>query len=123
MEIIKKVVGGSVVLTPIGRIEINTADAFKEQLLGALELAAAASGAVVIDCAHLDYISSVGLRVLVIAARAAAGRGLGVATLQPVVREIYAISRFDAIVAAFETVRDALAKLDPAALDHLAGAG
>jgi anti-sigma B factor antagonist len=122
MEIIKKVVGGSVILTPIGRIELTSADGFKEQLLGALE-AAAESGAVVIDCAHLDYISSAGLRVLVIAARAANGRKLGVATMQPVVREIYAISRFEAIIAAFETVRDALAKLDPSALDHLAGTG
>src|SRR5271163_3541945 len=104
MEIIKKVVGGSVILTPIGRIELTTADAFKEQLLGALELASAA-GAVVIDCAHLDYISSAGLRVLVIAARAANGRHLGIATMQPVVREIYSISRFDAIITAFETVR------------------
>ena len=122
MEIIRKVVGGSVILTPIGRIELTTADGFKEQLLGALE-AAAESGAVVIDGAHLDYISSAGLRVLVIAARAANGRGLGIATMQPVVREIYAISRFEAVVAAFETVRDALAKLDPAALDHVAGTG
>jgi len=122
MEIIRKVVGGSVVLTPVGRIELTTAEDFKEQLLGALELAAA-DGAVVIDGAHLDYISSAGLRVLVIAARAANGRQLGIATLQPVVREIYSISRFDAIITAFETVRDALAKLDPAALDHLAEAG
>lgn len=122
MEIIRKVVGGSVVLTPVGRIELTTAELFKEQLLGALELAAE-TGAVVIDGAHLDYISSAGLRVLVIAARSANGRQLGVATLQPVVREIYAISRFDAIITAFETVRDALARLDPAALDHLAEAG
>jgi anti-anti-sigma factor len=122
MEIIKKVVGGSVILTPIGRIELTTADGFKAQLLDALELASPA-GAVVIDCAHLDYISSAGLRVLVIAARAANGRRLGIATMQPVVREIYAISRFETIIAAFETVRDALAKLDPAALDHVAGAG
>jgi hypothetical protein len=61
--------------------------------------------------------------VLVIAARAANGRRLGIATMQPVVREIYAISRFETIIAAFETERDALAKLDPAALDHVAGAG
>jgi anti-anti-sigma factor len=122
MEIIQKTVGGSVILTPVGRIELTTADAFKDQLLAALEQAAGA-GAVVVDCAHLDYISSAGLRVLVIASRSAKGRGLGIATMQPVVREIYAISRFDAIIAAFETVRDALAKLDPSALDHLAGAG
>jgi anti-anti-sigma factor len=122
MEIFRKIVGGSVVLSPVGRIELATADAFQDELLAALSLAGerSESGAVVVDCSHLDYVSSAGLRALVIAARKANGHGLGVAAMQPVVREIYAISRFDALVAAFETVRDALAKLDPAALDHLA---
>jgi anti-sigma B factor antagonist len=122
MEIIRKIIGGSVVLAPVGRIELTTADAFKEQLLAALAQAATGSGAVVVDCAHLDYISSAGLRALVIAAKSANGSGLGVAAMPPVVREIYAISRFDTIITAFDSVRDALAKLDPAALDHLAGA-
>ena len=36
--------------------------------------------------------------------------------LQPVVKEIFTISRFDLVVPCFETVRDALAKLDPGAL-------
>ena len=118
MEIIRKTVGSSVILSPVGRIELTTSDVFKDELLGAL---GAASGAVVVDCAHLDYVSSAGLRALVIASKSAKGRGLGLAAMQPVVREIYSISRFDAIIAAFETVRDALAKLDPGALDHLPG--
>jgi anti-anti-sigma factor len=123
MEIIKKMVGGSAVLTPVGRIELTTAEPFKEQLLAALDLVAAGPGAVVIDCAHLDYVSSAGLRALMIASKTAKGRnlGLGVAGMQPVVREIFAISRFDLVIACFETVRDALGKLDPAAVDHLAG--
>jgi anti-anti-sigma factor len=122
MEIIRKSVGDSVVLAPVGRIELSTADAFKEQLLAALGQAGT-QGAVVIDCTHLDYISSAGLRALVIGSKSADGRSLGLAAMPPVVREIYAISRFDAIIAAFDTVRDALAKLDPAAVDHLAGTG
>jgi anti-anti-sigma factor len=122
MEIFRKIVGGSVVLSPVGRIELTTADVFRDELLAAFSLVGDRSdaGAVVVDCSHLDYVSSAGLRALVIAARKANGHGLGVAAMQPVVREIYAISRFDTIVAAFETVRDALAKLDPSALDHLA---
>ena len=118
----RRIVGNSVVLSPVGRIELSTADAFRDELLSALGVVGERSdkGAVVVDCSHLDYVSSAGLRMLVIAARKAAGRGLGVAAMQPVVREIYTISRFDTVVAAFETVRDALAKLDPGALDHLA---
>ena len=122
MEIIKRTVGGSVVLKPVGRIELTTAEPFREQLIGALEALGAPPAAVVIDCAHLDYVSSAGLRALMIAAKTAKSRGvgLGVAAMQPVVREIFAISRFDLVVPRFETVRDAFGKLDPAAVDHLA---
>ena len=122
MEIIKRIVGGSVVLEPVGRIELTTAEPFREQLIAALDALAAPPAAVVVDCAHLDYVSSAGLRALMIAAKAAKGRGLGlgVAAMQPVVREIFAISRFDLVITSFETVRDALGTLDPAAVDHLA---
>ena len=41
---------------------------------------------------------------------------IGVATLQPVVAEIMAISRFGTVVEVFATVRDALAAISPAAL-------
>src|SRR3954470_13241751 len=104
MEIIRKAVGGSVVLAPVGRIEMTTADPFREQVLAALaELGP--GGAVVIDCAHLDYVSSAGLRALMIASKTAKSKslGLGVAAMQPVVREIFQISRFDLVVACFDT--------------------
>src|SRR5215471_19198877 len=95
MEIIRKTVGGSVVLSPVGRIEMTTADPFREQVLAALD-GLGGRGAVVIDCAHLDYVSSAGLRALMIAAKTAKAKtlGLAVAAMQPVVREIFQISRF-----------------------------
>jgi anti-anti-sigma factor len=122
MEIIRKTVGGSVVLAPVGRIEMTTADPFREQVLGALD-GLGAGGAVVVDCAHLDYVSSAGLRALMIAAKTAKAnsKGLGVAAMQPVVREIFQISRFDLVVGCFDTVREALGELDPPALDAAAG--
>jgi anti-anti-sigma factor len=125
MELIRKSVGASVVLTPVGRIELTTADPFREQLLAALDALGTSPGAVVIDCAHLDYVSSAGLRALMIASKAAKARGfgLGVAAMQPVVREIFAISRFELVIACFESVRDAFAALDPAAIDQLVGPG
>lgn len=122
MEIIKKNVGSSVVLAPVGRIELTTADPFRDQLMTALD-GLSGGGAVVIDCAHLDYVSSAGLRALMIASKSAKSRtqGLGVAAMQPVVREIFQISRFDLVIGCFDTVRDALAQLDPPAVDKLAG--
>jgi anti-anti-sigma factor len=125
MEVIRKSVGGSVVLTPIGRIELTTAEPFREQLLAALDALGGAPGAVVVDCAHLDYVSSAGLRALMVASKAAKARGLGlgIAAMQPVVREIFAISRFELVIACFESVRDAFAALDPPAVDALAAPG
>jgi anti-anti-sigma factor len=60
----------------------------------------------------------VGLRVLMLASKQAKAQGgaLVVADLQPVVREIFEISRFTLVVEVFATLREALAKLSPAAL-------
>src|SRR5258706_1821153 len=113
MEIIRKTIGGSVVLSPVGRIEMTTADQFREQVLAALD-GLGAGGAVVIDCAHPDYVSSPGLRALMIASKSAKARtkALAVVAMQPVERDIFQISRFDLVVACFETVREPLGELD-----------
>jgi len=67
--------------------------------------------------------SSAGLRALMIASKAAKGRnlGLGVAGMQPVVREIFAIQPLRPGDRLLRDGADALGKLDPAAVDHLAG--
>jgi hypothetical protein len=41
---------------------------------------------------------------------------LSIAVMQPIVKEIFTISRFQLVLPCFETVREALAKLDPPAL-------
>jgi anti-anti-sigma regulatory factor len=46
----------------------------------------------------------------------AQGGSLAVADLQPVVREIFDISRFNLVLQVFPTLREALAKLSPPAL-------
>jgi anti-anti-sigma factor len=72
----------------------------------------------VIDLGAVEYLSSVGLRVLMLASKQvkAQGGALAVADLQPVVREIFEISRFNLVLEVFPTLREALAKLSPAAL-------
>jgi anti-sigma B factor antagonist/stage II sporulation protein AA (anti-sigma F factor antagonist) len=59
----------------------------------------------------------VGLRVLMIAGKAARAREarIAVAGLRPVVQEIFSISRFNGVVEMFPTVAAAVAAISPAA--------
>ena len=81
-------------------------------LLPLVSQAAERKAPLVLDFAGVDYISSVGLRVLMIAARQmrAAQAQLSVAALQSVVAEIFSISRFDKVLAVSATLEDALAQ-------------
>lgn len=105
------------VATATGRIDFAGA----QVLEGALAPALAPDGPVrgiVIDLADVDYISSVGLRVLMVAAKAMRARkaSIAVASLQPVVAEIFEISRFHHVVDVRGSVRDAIAAVSPEAL-------
>ncbi len=105
------------VATATGRIDFAGA----QVLEGALAPALAPDGPVrgiVIDLAGVDYISSVGLRVLMVAAKAMRARkaSIAVASLQPVVAEIFEISRFHHVVDVRGSVRDAIAAVSPVAL-------
>jgi anti-anti-sigma factor len=111
--------GDAVLLVPVGRIDLSNAEAFRDGLSAAL---AKANTAIVVDLSGVDYISSAGLRSLMIVFKAAKseGKAFAVAALQPLVREIFAISRFDLVFPLFGTVRDAIAELAPGALSALA---
>jgi anti-sigma B factor antagonist/stage II sporulation protein AA (anti-sigma F factor antagonist) len=108
MEYSSRRYADAVVAIPMGRIDHANADAFKRSLDPDLR-----EGHVVLDLAGVEYISSVGLRVLMIAAKElhAKERKLAVAALQPVVAEIISISRFDRILNVFPSVRVALGAL------------
>jgi len=100
-----------------GRIDYMNAEEFKSALLPLLENCAQGRDQVVLDLSRLEYVSSAGLRVLMIAAkdvRARKGRLVAV-SLQPVVREIFEISRFTLVFDIFESVQDALRALSPKA--------
>ena len=106
------------VAVPIGRIDHAAAGKLEQSLAPLLAEAQADKGSLILDFSGVDYISSVGLRVLMIAAKHMRGRGahIAVAALRPVVAEIFAISRFDSVLEVFPSVRDAIAKLSPGAL-------
>jgi anti-anti-sigma factor len=124
MELAAKRFADTVALFPAGRIDHATAEGFKAALQPHLAACAAGRDRVVLDLAGVEYISSVGLRVLILASKQAKAQGgaLAVTDLQPVVREIFEISRFNLVLEVFPTLREALAKLSPPGLAAFDGA-
>src|SRR6516164_4356068 len=95
------------VLAPIGRIDNITSPEFQGRLLAAVR---SSSTDIVVDFSGVEYISSAGLRTLMVASRQKpAERRLGVARLNAVVHEIFTISRFSHLVPIFATVEEASA--------------
>jgi anti-sigma B factor antagonist len=110
--------GKARVLAPKGRLDHDTCEAFQADLKPHAEACAQEGSALVLDLSGLEYVSSAGLRCLMLAARDAksrAGRIL-VAAMQPVVAEIFQISRFNLVLEVFPTLHDALASVSPQAV-------
>ena len=109
MEIGERRDGDILILSPAGRIDNDTSPNFQTRLLAALT----PNSAVLVDFVAVEYISSAGLRALMMGSKqskASKGR-LAVAALGPVVKEIFEISRFSLVVEVFDTPADALAVL------------
>lgn len=118
MQIRNKTYGDVLVLSPEGRIDHANSEDFRQALSPFVERCSAKGERMVLDLAGVDYISSAGLRCFMIAEKQAKAQGgtIVVAGMQPVVNEIFEISRFTLVFATFASVRDALAKISPAAL-------
>ena len=108
-----------VVLSLVGRIDHAASDAFRAALDPHLATCSAEEDRLVLDASALEYISSAGLRVLILAQKRVKPNGgsLVVAAPQEMVREIFEISRFSTIFKIYRTVRLALEDVSPAALD------
>ena len=116
MELTERRAGKAVVVVPVGRIDMGTAEQLKGRLIPLVADAAQKGEVVVLDFAGVDYISSAGLRVLMLAAKEAKASGgkIAIAALQPLVNEIFEISRFNKVLACHAGVDEAIAALTPA---------
>lgn len=103
---------------PVGQVNHPTAEQLKQALAPILDAPTDNKRALVLDFAGVEYISSMGLRVLLMAAKQlrAQNARIAVAALRPVVKEIFDIARFKHVVEVFPTVRAALEQLSPSAL-------
>jgi len=110
--------GSARVVSPRGRLDHDNCDEFQRDLAAELDACAQDGASLVLDMSGLEYVSSAGLRCLMIAARQAAARQSRVvaAAPQPVVAEILQISRFNLVLPVYGTTREAVASVSPDAL-------
>jgi len=118
MELNPKRYADTLVLSPAGRIDHATSETFMQALAGPLARCAAGQDRLVLDFSAIEYISSAGLRVIMLAGKQAKAQGgtLVMAALSPVVAEIIEISRFHMIFPVHASVREALERISPSAL-------
>ncbi|MDX2544317.1 STAS domain-containing protein [Streptomyces sp. WI04-05B] len=110
--------GPSAVVTPTGELDHHTADLLREPLEDCLAKGVAR---LVVDCTRLEFCDSTGLNVL-LGARLkaeAAGGGVHLAGMQPVVARVFEITGADAVFTVHETLADALADEPPGSPEPL----
>ena len=117
MDIKNKTYSNVLVLSPVGRIDHANSEDFRNSLAPFIDRCKTDGERIVLDLAGVDYISSAGLRCFMLAEKQAKAQGglVVVAAMQPVVKEIFEISRFTLVFETFGTVSEAIAKLSPAA--------
>ncbi len=111
MNVTSRRYANAVAVQVAGRLDQDTCEAFRVQLVGFVEQAAHDGGAIVLDLSALEYVSSAGLRCFMLASRQAKAQHgrIFVAALQPMVAEIFQISHFNLVFQVFPTLREAMA--------------
>jgi anti-anti-sigma factor len=111
MNVVARRYANAVVLRASGRLDQETCEGFRADLAAHVERAVRDRHALILDLSQLEYVSSAGLRCLLMASRQmkAGGGRILVAEMQPMVAEIFGISHFDLMFEVVPTVREALA--------------
>lgn len=107
MEIIESRENETIIIEPIGRLDNNSARTFERKID---TVVTGETPVVVIDCSRLDYVSSSGLRIFLVAAKrisSAKGR-LALCAMQPHVKEVFDVSGFSSILNIRATRKEAL---------------
>jgi stage II sporulation protein AA (anti-sigma F factor antagonist) len=104
--------GGIAVVGLAGRLDTGSVESTEKRLL---ELIDAETRSLVLDLAGLTYISSAGLRVLLVIARKLKSQkgGVVLCAVQRYVKEVFDISGFSTIFPFCDTREQALASVQP----------
>ncbi|MGE5270184.1 MAG: MBL fold metallo-hydrolase [Thiohalocapsa sp.] len=114
MDVGESRVGNYTVWRPVGRLDDATSGAFHTRLVAALGEGGAD---IILDFTTVDYVSSSGLRALIAAAKAKPpSRRLAIAAFNPVVREVFTISRLHEVIPLSGSVAEVASAWDAAQL-------
>ena len=110
MEVHTEREGGALIARAVGRIDGTTAREFENALHATL---GQHDSALIVDMQSLSYISSAGLRVILMAAKRLQSRGgkFMVCSLSDSISEVFEISGFNRIIPTHATRSEALAAL------------
>ncbi|MBN1948594.1 MAG: STAS domain-containing protein [Candidatus Cloacimonetes bacterium] len=99
------------ILSLVGRLDANTAGILEKKLIPLFD---SYSRDVVIDFSELDYISSAGLRILLLAAKTARNKegSIVLCSMQDFIREIFEIAGFMPVFKITNTLEEALQELE-----------
>lgn len=108
LTVTEEEVDGVVVMAPAGRIDSANAKAFESQVLQKIQ---DGKSRLVLDFGDLEYISSAGLRVVLIAGKKVKSEGglLALCRLGPTIRDVFEISGFISLFPVHETRDEAVA--------------
>jgi anti-anti-sigma factor len=107
MDIAEDKIGQTLVLRAAGRLDGTTAASFERTVLDRL---AGQPARLVLDLDGVDYVSSAGLRAILIAVKRgkSAGCPVAVCRLREHIREVFELSGFQNVVAVCATLEEAL---------------
>jgi anti-sigma B factor antagonist/stage II sporulation protein AA (anti-sigma F factor antagonist) len=113
MELQTQDIANVLVIHVGGRIDLTTAQSFQDLLLPKLSDCTGETKKALLDLSGVHYMSSAGLRVLVLASRQCQQQQgeIVLAALPPFLQKVFKITHFDALFKVYATV--------PAALEHL----
>ncbi|WP_439814129.1 STAS domain-containing protein [Zavarzinia sp. CC-PAN008] len=108
MNISESKQGDATILGVEGRLDGNTCGDLEKKLFATID---EGSARIVLDFAGLAYVSSAGLRVVLMGAKRVKGKSgkLALCALSPNIQEVFSISGFDKILTIRKTREEALA--------------
>lgn len=110
MEILTTQEGAVTVIAPVGRVDTATAPELDAAVEGAI---AGGARRLLVDLAGVPYVSSMGLRTLLLAAKRLRGpdERFGLAGLTPEVEKVMRLTGFASIIACYASRDEAVAAL------------
>lgn len=108
MEITQTQHGDLLIMNLTGRLDAHTSKPFEERLMLTID---EGHQSVLVDFSQLDYISSAGLRVLLLAARklSEVNGKIALCNLKPSIKTVFDIAGFSSVFSIFTTREEAIA--------------